>query len=377
MTPPTSRELRSLLQPDGTIEVSLARVPVPELAPDQLLVRVEATPINPSDLGLLFGPVDLREPKVSGSAHSPVLTAKVPTSLMPALAGRVGQSMQVGNEGAGIVVQAGSAPEAQALLGRTVAMLGGAMYAELRVARVRDALVLPEGTPASKGASCFVNPLTALSMIETMRREGHGALVHTAAASNLGQMLTRLCLADGIPLVNIVRSDAQVKLLRDLGAQHVLDSRSPTFFPELVETLKQTGATLAFDAIGGGKLAGQILLAMEAAALSKMTGYSRYGSPTHKQVYIYGALDLGPTEIPRAVGLAWSVSGFLLTHFLQKCAPADVQRLRARVLAELETTFASHYTEVISLADMLRPEVALAYTRRATGSKYLVDPSRS
>jgi NADPH:quinone reductase-like Zn-dependent oxidoreductase len=376
----TSLELRSLLRVrddgGGEIEVSLARVPVPALAPDQVLVRVEATPINPSDLGLLFGPVDPRELVAGTNEHGPTLTASVPRALLPSLAARAGQSLTVGNEGAGVVVDAGSAPEAQALRGRTVALLGGAMYAELRVARARDVLVLPEGTAPRAAASCFVNPLTALSMLETLRLEGHRALVHTAAASNLGQMLVKLCRADGVPLVNVVRSPAQVELLRGLGATHVLDSSSPRFFPELVEAMKETDATLAFDAIGGGKLAGQILLAMETAAVSKLTTYSRYGSPTPKQVYVYGALDLGPTELPRAVGLAWSVSGFLVTYFLQKRRPEDVQRMRARIVAELETTFASHYTDTISLEDALRPEVVRAYTRRATGSKYLVDPSR-
>lgn len=377
----TSRELRSLLhvREDGAAEIraSLVRVPVPALAPDELLVRVEAAPINPSDLGLLFGPVDPRTLVAGADEQGPTLTAAVPRGLLPSLAGRLGQSLAVGNEGAGVVIDAGSSPEAQALRGRTVALLGGGMYAELRVARARDVLVLPEGTAPREAASCFVNPLTALAMLETLRLEGHSALVHTAAASNLGQMLVKLCLADGIPLVNVVRSPAQVALLRGLGATHVLDSSAPTFFPELVEAVKETGATLAFDAIGGGKLAGQILLAMETAAVSRMTTFSRYGSPTHKQVYVYGALDLGPTELPRAVGLAWSVSGFLVTYFLQKRRPEEVQRMRQRIVAELRTTFTSHYAETISLEDVLRPEVAREYVRRATGAKYLVDPTRS
>jgi NADPH:quinone reductase-like Zn-dependent oxidoreductase len=381
MIPTTSLELRSLLyrrdDGGGEIEVSLARVPVPPLAPDQILVRVEATPINPSDLVLLFGPVDPHNPVAGANEHGPTLRVRVPRVLMPSLAGRVGQSLPVGNEGAGLVVDAGSAPEARALIGRTVALLGGAMYAELRVARAKDALVLPEGTTPREGASCFVNPLTALSMLEVLRREGHGALVHTAAASNLGQMLVKLCLAEGVPLVNVVRSPTHVALLRGLGATHVLDASSPSFFPDLVAALSETGATLAFDAVGGGKLAGQILLAMESACVAKMTTYGRYGSPTHKQVYVYGALDLGPTELPRAVGLAWSVSGFLVTYFLQKLGPAEVARLRARIVAELTTTFASHYAETISLSEVLSPERVAAYTKRGTGAKVLVDPSRT
>lgn len=372
----TSLELRSLLHPTAEIEISLVPTELPALAADQVLVRVEATPINPSDLGLLFGPVDPRNLSAGTNAHGPTLRASVPAQLMPSLAGRVGQSLPVGNEGAGTVIAAGSAPEAQALLGKTVALLGGAMYATHRVARSKDVLVLPDGTSARDGASCFVNPLTALSMIEVLRREKHTALVHTAAASNLGQMLVKICLAEGIPLVNIVRSVEQVELLRALGAEHVLDSSTPTFQADLIEAMKATGATLAFDAIGGGKLAGQILFAMESAALSQMTTYSRYGSPKHKQLYVYGALDLTATEIPRAIGLAWGVSGFLVTYFLQTLPPEDVMRMRKRIALELTTTFASHYTETISLRDVLDPQKIAAYTKKSTGAKVLIDPSR-
>ena len=370
----TGLQLRSLVKDDGTLELSLARVPVEEPGPDEVVVRIRATPINPSDLGLLLGPADPSTAKVSGTKESPVVTLTIPEAMRRAVAPRVGQSMPVGNEGAGVVVKAGASPAAQALMGKTVALLGGAMYAEYRSARAADVLVLPDGTTAAEGASCFVNPLTALAMVETMRREGHTALVHTAAASNLGQMLNKLCQAEGIALVNIVRSPAQEKLLRDLGAKHVLDSTSPTFMRDLIAALGETGATLAFDAIGGGKLAGQILAAMEAAAVAKMTSYSRYGSPTLKQVYVYGALDMGPTEIPRSVGLSWSVSGFLLTYFLQKIGAAEVARLRQRVVADLKTTFASHYSHVISLTDVLDPAEMARYARRATGEKVLIDP---
>ncbi len=369
-----SLELRSLLHASGEIEVSLEPVTLPALAADQILVRVEATPINPSDLGLLFGPVDPRNLVAGANDHGPTLRASVPKTLMPALAGRVGQSMSVGNEGAGVVIEAGEG--ARVLLGKTVALLGGGMYATHRIARGKDALVLPEGTPARDGASCFVNPLTALSMVEVLRREKHSALVHTAAASNLGQMLVRICEAEGIPLVNIVRSEAQVAILRALGAHHVVDSSAPSFSVDLIGAMKQTGATLAFDAIGGGKLAGQILFAMESAAVSEMTTYSRYGSSRHKQVYIYGALDLTATEIPRAVGLAWGVSGFLVTNFLQTLASEDVGRMRARIVSELTTTFASHYSETISLRDVLDPAKVAAYAKKSTGTKVLIDPSR-
>lgn len=370
----TSLELRSLLHPTGEIEISLEEITLPALAADQILVRVEATPINPSDLGLLFGPVDPKNLTVGSNAHGPTLRASVPKTLMPSLQGRVGQSMSVGNEGAGVVIDAGES--ARDLLGKTVALLGGAMYATHRIARRKDALVLPDGTPARAGASCFVNPLTALSMVEVLRREKHTALVHTAAASNLGQMLVKICQAEHIPLVNVVRSQEQVALLRGVGAEHVLDSSTPSFQADLIEAMKKTGATLAFDAIGGGKLAGQILFAMESAAVSQMTTYSRYGSPKHKQLYVYGALDLSATEIPRAIGLSWSVSGFLVTNFLQTLPPEDVMRMRKRIALELTTTFASHYTDTISLRDVLDPDKVAAYTKKSTGTKVLVDPTR-
>ncbi len=282
--------------------------------------------------------------------------------------------MPVGNEGAGVVVKAGA--NAKALLGKTVSMIGGGMYAQYRCLRATDCQVLPDGTTPADGASWFVNPLTALAMTETMKREGHTALVHTAAASNLGQMLNKICLKDGIELVNIVRSAEQEKILREIGAKHVVDSSKPSFIEDLTKALAATGATIAFDAIGGGKLAGQILSSMEAAANLNAKSYSRYGSTVHKQVYIYGRLSLGPTELGRDFGMAWGVGGFLLTPFLQKVGPADVQRLRTRVVNELKTTFASHYTKVISLAEALQPQVIAAYNKRATGEKYLINPNK-
>lgn len=294
------------------------------------------------------------------------------------MAGRLDEAMPVGNEGSGIVVAAGASPAAQALLGKTVAMLGGAMYAQYRVLRVAECMVLPDGTAPADGASCFVNPLTSLAMTEVMRREGHTALVHTAAASNLGQMLVKICLKDGIPLVNVVRSPAQADLLRGIGAVHVADSSQPDFLETLTAMMVDTGATLAFDAIGGGKLAGQLLSCMEAAAVKRMTTYSRYGSDTFKQVYIYGGLDVTPTTLNRnSFGFSWSLSGFLLTPFLVKIGAEAVQALKDRVVAELTTTFASHYTHEISLVEALQPDVIEAYNRRATGTKYLICPHKA
>ena len=351
-------------------------MPTPEPGPDEIVVRVEASPINPSDLGLLVGAADMTTAKASGTKDAPVITAKVPDAAMKAMAGRLDESMPVGNEGAGVVVATGSSDAAKALMGKTVAMIGGAMYAQYRTLKARDVLELPAGTTAAEGASCFVNPLTALGMTETMRREGHKALVHTAAASNLGQMLNKICLKDGIDLVNIVRSKEQADILHKIGAKHVVNSTAPTFMDDLTNALVETGATIAFDAIGGGKLAGQILTAMEIAINKSAKVYSRYGSSTHKQVYIYGGLDLRPTELNRTFGMAWGIGGWLLFPFLMKIGQAEGARLRARVVAELKTTFASHYTQVVSLHEALQPAHIAVYAKRATGEKYLINPNK-
>jgi NADPH:quinone reductase-like Zn-dependent oxidoreductase len=371
--PPTGLQLRSLITAYGELKLSLEETPVERPKDDEVLIRVEATPINPSDLGLLLGPADLTTAVTGGTPDRPTLTAEAPERFLKAMQARLDQSLPVGNEGAGVVIAAGA--NAQGLLGKTVAVIGGAMYAQFRTVKAADCLVLPAGTTAADGASCFVNPLTALGMVETMRREGHTALVHTAAASNLGQMLNKICIADGVSLVNIVRSPEQAAILRDIGAPFICDSSAPGFTDDLTDALVATGATLAFDAIGGGKLASRILTAMEVAANRTAKGYSRYGSTTHKQVYIYGGLDTGPTELNRGFGMAWGVGGWLLFPFLQKVGPEVAQALRERVARELKTTFASHYTAQISLAEALRPDVIAIYNRRATGEKYLIDPN--
>ncbi len=372
----TGLQLRSLIKKSGELELSLAEVAIPEPAADEVVVRVEASPINPSDLGLLVGAADMTTAKASGTKDSPAITAKVPEAAMNAMAGRLDESMPVGNEGAGVVVKTGSSDAAKALMGKTVAMLGGAMYAQYRCLKASDCLPLPAGVTPAEGASCFVNPLTALGMTETMRREGHKALVHTAAASNLGQMLNKICLKDSIGLVNIVRSQEQADILRKIGAKYVVDSTLPTFMDDLTKALVETGATLAFDAIGGGKLAGQILTCMEIAANKTAKVYSRYGSSVHKQVYVYGALDPRPIELNRAFGMAWGVGGWLLTLFLQKIGPAEIARLRQRVVAELKTTFASHYTQVVSLQEALQLSNIAVYNKRATGEKFLINPNK-
>ena len=369
----TALQLRSLLKASGEFELSLAEVAIPEPGPGEILVRIEATPINPSDLGLLLGPADMSTAKVSGTAERPVVIASVPQAYMRAMAARADQSLPVGNEGAGTVVKAGAG--AEALVGKLVAVIGGAMYSQYRVVKAADALPLPAGATAADGASCFVNPLTALGMVETMRMEGHKALVHTAAASNLGQMLNKICLKDGVELVNIVRSAEQADILKKIGAKHIVDSTSPTFMDDLVAALVDTGATLAFDAIGGGKLAGQILTAMEIAANKTAKEYSRYGSTTYKQVYIYGGLNTAPTELNRAFGMSWGLGGWLLTPFLIKIG-AEAARLRQRVADELKTTFASHYTAEVSLAEALSLDAIARYNAKTTGEKYLINPAK-
>ena len=374
-TPAEGLQLRSLVRADQVLEVFLETVTVPEPGPDEVLVRVEAAPVNPSDLGLLFGGADLTAAVVTGSAERPVLTAPIPDAAMRPLAGRVGAPMPVGNEGAGLVVAAGSSAAAQALAGKTVAVAGGAMYSQYRLVNAAACLQLPDGTPAIDGASSFINPMTVLGMVETMRMEGHTALVHTAAASNLGQMLGRLCAGEQIPLVNIVRKQADEELLRSAGAGYVCNSAAPEFAGQLTDALRETGATLAFDAVGGGSLASQILTCMEAAVSSRSASYSRYGSAVHKQVYIYGSLDRGPTQLTRTYGMAWGIGGWLLTPFLQKIGPAEVARLRSKVAAGLATTFASSYAGQLSLAGALQPDAIARYGRMATGSKFVIVPT--
>lgn len=375
-TPSTALQMRSNIRSDGSLELSLADAEVAKPGEDEVLIRIEAAPINPSDLGLLFGPADIAAAKPGGTAARPTITAPVPAGLMKTVAARVDQALPCGNEGAGVVVAAGTSPAAQALLGKTVATLGGSMYAQYRCTKAALCLTLPEGTTPAEGASCFVNPLTALGMVETMKLEGHSALVHTAAASNLGQMLQKLCTSDGVALVNIVRKSEQVETLRALGAAHVCNSSEPGFKEELTDALVTTGATLGFDATGGGKLAGQILGCMEAAAVRSATEFSRYGSTTHKQVYIYGGLDRSPTVLNRNFGMAWGIGGWLLPPFLGRIGMERAQELRERVAREIRTTFASSYTREVSLAEALSLDAIGVYGRQATGEKYLINPNK-
>ncbi|MEH6588761.1 MAG: zinc-binding dehydrogenase [Halioglobus sp.] len=373
----TGLQLRSLVKDDATLEISLADVAIPEPGPDEVLVRIEAAPINPSDLALLFGFADMTTARVGGTAERPVVTADIPKQMMKAVAGRVGQSLAVGNEAGGVVIGAGSSDAAQAMMGKTVGLIGGEMFGQYRCVNVFMCLELEAGTRVEQAASCFVNPLTSLAMVETMRMENHKALVHTAAASNLGQMLNRICQNEGIDLVNIVRKKEQEEILRAMGAKYIVNSSSDDFYAQLTDALTETGATLAFDATGGGKLASDILTCMETAAVRNMVDYNRYGSDVFKQVYIYGGLDQSPTTLSRGFGFSWGLGGFLLTPFMQKVGFGKMAELRTKVAAEITTTFASHYTAEVSLAQALSLEAIAVYGKQATGEKYLIKPQLS
>ncbi len=369
-------QLRSMVTDDGYLQLSLETEEVATPGDDEVVIRIEAAPINPSDMGLLFGAADMTTAEASGTAARPIIRAKIPPAMLRAVAPRVGRSLPCGNEGAGVVVAAGSSKGAQALMGKTVAVLGGAMYAKYRLMKASQCLPLPAGTTAAEGASCFVNPLTVIGMVETMRLEGHTALVHTAAASNLGQMLQKLCIAEGVDLVNIVRKQEHVDLLKGLGAKYVCNSSDADFMERLVEALTETRATVGFDATGGGKLGSQILTAMEQAAGKYSAGAGAYGSTVHKQVYIYGGLDRTPTTLTRSFGMAWGLGGWLLTPFLQKIGPEAAQKLREKVAAEIKTTFASRYTQSVSLPEALTLKAIGVYAKQATGEKYLITPAK-
>ena len=369
-------QLKSLVTDDGHLELLLETEEVSAPGNDEVIVEMHASPINPSDMGMLFASADMTTAEAAGTSDSPVVRAKIPEAMRSYVAPRVGKALACGNEGAGVVVSAGSSEAAQAIMGKTVAILGGAMYAKYRVIKAGQCLVMPEGTTPKEGASCFVNPLTVLGMIETMRMEGHSAIVHTAAASNLGQMLQKLCINESIDLVNIVRKSEHAELLKGLGAKCVCNSSDDDFMAQLTDAIAETGATVGFDAIGGGDMGAKILTAMEAAAVRGSATAGRYGSTVHKQVYIYGSLDRSPTTFNRSFGMAWGMGGWLMPNFLQKVGPEAAQKLRERVAMEIKTTFASQYTQEVSLQDALTVEAVSVYSKQATGEKYLITPNR-
>ena len=370
-----SKQIRSEVTKEGKLLIYIESTEIPEPKEDEVLIRIEASPINPSDLGLLIGPADVSSMSVSGEGEAAVVTMDIPEGLLRMLDTRLDQSLPVGNEGGGVVVKAGS-NELEDLVGKTVGVAGGSMYSQYRCVNAASCFVMNEGVTSVESASCFVNPLTALGMVETMRLENHSALVHTAAASNLGQMLIKICLDEDVPLVNIVRKEEHVTMLTGLGAKHVCNSSKETFMQDLVKALVETGATIGFDATGGGKLSGQILTAMEVAANQTATEYNRYGSNTFKQVYIYGGLDRSPTTLNRAFGFSWSLGGWLLTPFIGRVGPERFEELKQKVADEIKTTFASHYTKEISLAEVLQPENIEVYAKQATGEKYLVNTNK-
>ena len=373
-----SKEIRSKVTSEGNIELSITKAEKPIPSSDEVLIRVEAAPINPSDLGLLLSfAADLSSISTSGTEEEMVTSMKIHPALMGSMKPRLDQSMQAGNEGAGIIEDAGE--NVKELIGKTVGLAGGAMYSQYRCVPAASCLVMDEGTSPAEAASCFVNPLTALSFVETMKIENHTALVHTAAASNLGQMLVKICKDDGIPLVNIVRKSEHVELLKNLGAEYVCNTSDDNFMDTLVSALVETGATLGFDATGGGnggELPGQILSAMEIAANKTAKEYSRYGSDTYKQVYIYGGLDQSPTILKRAYGMSWGLGGWLLTPMIGRIGMEKFQQMRMRVAKEIKTTFASSYAQEISFEQMLQPEIIKSYAKQATGEKYLVNPHK-
>ena len=372
----TGLQLQSTVRASGQLEITLKSVATPEPEADDVLIRVEAAPINPSDLGSLFAGADISQASNLERDGATLLSAPIPPAQQANLSARVEQPLPIGNEGAGRVIGAGSSDAAQALLGKTVAVLGGGMYAQYRCVPAASCLALPDGVTAREGASCFVNPLTSLGMVQTMQLEGHSALVHTAAASNLGQMLNKVCAADSIPLVNIVRSEAQAELLRGIGARHICNSSDSDFKDRLTDALDDTKATIAFDAIGGGHLASDILSAMERVAGRNPSPANRYGSTTHKQVYVYGGLDQSETKLDRTYGMAWGIGGWLMPSFLARVGPEKTQAMRERVAREITTTFASHYTQEISLTGALQADTARRYQLKATGEKYLLNPSK-
>ena len=365
-----SKQLKSKISAEGLLTISIDEEEIPEPKDGEVLIKVQATPINPSDLGLLVGPADITS--INEIEKGKKVEMRVPENLIRSVSARFDQNLPVGNEGAGLVESAGKG--AEDLIGKTVGLAGGAMYSEYRCVSANNCLVMNEGTTAEQAASCFVNPLTALGMVETMKMENHKGLVHTAAASNLGQMLIKICLSENVPLVNIVRKDEHVELLRSLGAEHVCNSSSASFMEDLVKSLIETGATLGFDATGGGKLASQILTAMEIAANKSATEYSRYGSDQFKQVYIYGGLDRNPTTLTRSFGFSWGLGGWLLTPFIGKIGMERFGELRQKVADEIDTTFQSKYSKIVSLEEALYKENIQAYTKQATGDKYLIKP---
>ena len=374
----TSKEMRSMVTKEGYMEISIIETQIPKPKGNEVLIKIEAAPINPSDLGrLLSYAADLSDISTMEGSQPTQIKIKLKEKLMSPLKPRLDQSLSLGNEGAGVVVDAGS--EAKEMIGKTVGLAGGGMYCQYRCMPANNCLLMDDQTSPEEAASSFVNPMTALGFIETMKLEGHEALIHTAASSNLGQMLIKICKTDSVPLINIVRNSSQIELLKNVGANFVCSTSDESFEEGLFTSIKETGATLAFDATGGGnegKLAGQILSAMERAILSSSKEYKIYGSDTHKQVYIYGGLDRSPTILNRSYGMSWSIGGWLLMPMINKFGMEKFQKMRERVAREIKTTFASKYHKHISLEQALQQDIIRAYAAQSTGKKYLITPHK-
>ena len=365
----TGKQLFTTLAPDGTLTVEIAETEFPEPKGSQVLVRMEAAPINPSDLAILTGAADFENAEYSPGK----VVAKMPEPFNSGQKARHGQRLPAGNEGAGTVVAAGDSAVAQALVGQRVACVPGSAYAEYAIADA--AMCLPLGDHgAEAGASSFVNPMTALGFVENAKMDGQKAILHTVGASNLGLMLNRICEEDGMELVNIVRKADQAQLLKDQGAKWVVNSSDADFMDQLRAAIDATGAFYGFDPVGGGQMVDSCFKAMEQVAVRKMSEYSRYGSNQQKRMFIYGRLDFGPTILTPSYGFGWTLSGWLLTPFLQTAGMETVMRMRKRVLDNLGTTFASSYKRKVSLEEMLTKDAILDYRRMATGEKYLVTP---
>lgn len=371
----SSKQLFTLITSDGQLRMSVNDINLPSPKPHEVIVRIEASPINPSDMWPMFGPANLAEATFNKDKMQ--LSAPIYPGMLARVSPRLDQTLPIGNEGAGTVVTAGDSPEAQALMGKTVGILSGATYAEYACVPIQACIVHHQETSAKQAASSFVNPLTALGMVETMRMEGHSALVHTAAASSLGQMLNRICLEQDIPLVNIVRNQTQGDILKKIGAKIICDSSDKDFKQHLLQAIDETGATLAFDAIGGGELVSDILTAMERVGSKGAKGFNTYGSAANKQVYIYGGLDFSPTILNRAYGMTWGIGGWLLMRFLAKLSTERVAQLHKQVADEIHTTFASSFSEELSFEQALTPSIIEKYNAKKTGAKYLINPQKA
>jgi NADPH:quinone reductase-like Zn-dependent oxidoreductase len=364
-------QLRSTLAPDGTLRLTVAQAPVAQPGPGQVVVRMEAAPINPSDLMTLLAAADPASARVEGNA----VLLRIAADDARLRAGRFGQALNAGLEGAGTVIAAGKG--AEEFEGRAVALLSltAGTFGQYVTIDATECAALPDGVSTREGAALFCNPLTALAIAETVRLEGGHALIHTAAASNLGQMLVKICREDGLALVNVVRRQEQADLLKSLGAEHVCNSSAPGFDEELRAAIAATGATMAFDAIGGGDSVAMLHRAMEDVAVSRLGFYSPYGSMEPKQVLIYGHLDRSPIALNGdEYGMDWTVRQWAMPQTMARVGPERADELRQRILDGLKTTFASHFSREISLAEALDPTILQAYARQGTGEKYLINP---